>query len=94
MHTLIRLLRSGARDSEKASPNRARARMLSLVETFVETFSPEDTQPLILCSVPGRTELGGNHTNHQHGRVLCAAVDCDLLACAATPLRRVCPAGT
>ena len=83
MHTLIRLLRSGARDSENASPNRTRARMLSLVETFVETFSPEDTQPLILCSVPGRTELGGNHTDHQHGRVLCAAVDCDLLACAA-----------
>ena len=82
MHTLIRLLRSGARDSENAAPNRARARMLSLVETFVETFSPEDSQPLFLCSVPGRTELGGNHTDHQQGRVLCAAVDCDLLACA------------
>ena len=83
MHTLIRLLRASARDSETAAPNRARARMLSLVETFVETFSPEDTQPLFLCSVPGRTEIGGNHTDHQHGRVLCAAVDCDLLACAA-----------
>ena len=87
MHTLIRLLRAGARntaseDPNTPSPNRARARMLSLVETFVETFSPGDTQPLFLCSVPGRTELGGNHTDHQHGRVLCAAVDSDLLACA------------
>ena len=88
MHTLIRLLRSGTRNSaptepNSATPGRARARILSLVETFVDAFSPEDTQPLILCSVPGRTEIGGNHTDHQRGRVLCAAVDADLLSCAA-----------
>ena len=34
-------------------------------------------------SAPGRTELGGNHTDHQHGRVLCAAVNLDTVACAA-----------
>jgi galactokinase len=32
-------------------------------------------------SAPGRTELGGNHTDHNHGRVLCAAVDLDAVAC-------------
>ncbi len=31
-------------------------------------------------SAPGRTEIGGNHTDHQHGRVLAAAVDLDTLA--------------
>ncbi len=31
-------------------------------------------------SAPGRTELGGNHTDHQHGRVLAAAVDLDARA--------------
>ena len=31
-------------------------------------------------SAPGRTELGGNHTDHQHGRVLAAGVDRDILA--------------
>lgn len=31
-------------------------------------------------SSPGRTELGGNHTDHNDGRVLCAAVDLDALA--------------
>ena len=31
-------------------------------------------------SAPGRTELGGNHTDHQHGRVLAAAVTLDKLA--------------
>lgn len=33
-----------------------------------------------LFSAPGRTELGGNHTDHQRGHVLAAAVDLDLLA--------------
>lgn len=32
-------------------------------------------------SAPGRTELGGNHTDHNRGRVLCAAVDLDAVAC-------------
>ena len=31
-------------------------------------------------SAPGRTEIGGNHTDHQQGRVLAAAVDLDTLA--------------
>lgn len=31
-------------------------------------------------SAPGRTELGGNHTDHNHGKVLCAAVRKDALA--------------
>jgi len=35
-----------------------------------------------LFSAPGRTELGGNHTDHQHGRVLAAGVDLDILAAA------------
>ena len=34
-------------------------------------------------SAPGRTEIGGNHTDHQHGRVLAASVDMDMLAAAA-----------
>lgn len=33
-----------------------------------------------LYSAPGRTELGGNHTDHQHGSVLAAAVDLDTRA--------------
>ena len=31
-------------------------------------------------SAPGRTEIGGNHTDHQHGRVLAAAVNLDMIA--------------
>ncbi len=33
-----------------------------------------------LFSSPGRTEIGGNHCDHQQGRVLCAAIDLDILA--------------
>ncbi len=41
-----------------------------------------NTEPRI-WSAPGRTEIGGNHTDHQHGRVLAASVDLDMLAAAA-----------
>ena len=40
-------------------------------------------QQVILVSAPGRTELGGNHTDHNGGVVLAAAVHFDCLAVAA-----------
>lgn len=41
-------------------------------------------------STPGRTEIGGNHTDHNHGRVLAASVDLDSIAVvAATPDQQV-----
>jgi galactokinase len=55
-----------------------RARITSLLQTL-----PGDA-PAWLFSTPGRTELGGNHTDHNHGRVLAAAVHLDALA-AVTP---------
>jgi len=35
-------------------------------------------------SAPGRIEIGGNHTDHQHGRVLAAAIDLET-SCTAVP---------
>ena len=35
-------------------------------------------------SAPGRTEIGGNHTDHQRGRVLTGAVNLDTVAAALT----------
>lgn len=37
----------------------------------------------VLVSAPGRTEIGGNHTDHQNGCVLAASVEKDVLAAAA-----------
>jgi galactokinase len=34
-------------------------------------------------STPGRTEIGGNHTDHNHGKVLAAAIDLDTVGVAA-----------
>ncbi len=47
---------------------------------FVKSFG---TAAEALFSAPGRTEVGGNHTDHQHGNVLAAAVDLDILAAVA-----------
>ena len=33
-----------------------------------------------ILSAPGRCEIGGNHTDHQLGRVLCASIDLDMIA--------------
>ncbi len=59
----------------------ARARAVRTVEAFAAAFG--DAPNAALFSGPGRTEIGGNHTDHQHGRVLCGSVDLDMLACAA-----------
>ena len=59
----------------------ARDRVVHVAEAFIERFG--NAARAALFSGPGRTELGGNHTDHQHGHVLCASVDLDILACAA-----------
>lgn len=59
----------------------AENRVRRVISGFTQRFG--DTEQAALFSAPGRTELGGNHTDHQHGHVLCASVDLDILACAA-----------
>ncbi len=53
-------------------------RYLSAAEKFTQLY-PEN-KDFSLFSAPGRTEIGGNHTDHQHGCVLAAAVDLDVIA--------------
>ena len=59
-----------------------RARALRIAEGFRDRY-PDAAGAPALFSAPGRTELGGNHTDHQNGHVLCGSVDLDMLACAA-----------
>ena len=61
----------------------ARRRVSELLDGFQHSFGAGEDTPVALCSAPGRTEICGNHTDHQHGRVLAGAVDLDFLACAA-----------
>ena len=58
----------------------AEKRYLSACDSFCATFG--DSGDIRLFSAPGRTEIGGNHTDHQHGRVLAGAVDMDVIAVA------------
>jgi galactokinase len=58
-------------------------RYQNLVDRHEKRFGKEDIR---LFSAPGRTEIGGNHTDHNAGRVLAAAVDLDAIA-AVTPNR-------
>ncbi len=54
------------------------ARYMKTVDGFVDTFG--DSDDLRLFSAPGRTEIGGNHTDHNHGRVLAGSVNLDVIA--------------
>ncbi|MCL2513837.1 MAG: galactokinase, partial [Oscillospiraceae bacterium] len=56
-------------------------RYLKLSEYFGEIFGAD--RELRFFSAPGRTEVGGNHTDHNRGRVLAAAVNLDAIAAAA-----------
>jgi galactokinase len=44
-------------------------------------FDEYGLKAAVLVSSPGRTEIGGNHTDHNDGRVLCASVHLDSIAC-------------
>lgn len=55
-------------------------RLNSLVAKTKEIF--ERTEEPRVFSTPGRTELGGNHTDHQNGKVLAGSVNLDMLATA------------
>ena len=57
---------------------RQRARYISAAEHFSRLY-PECGE-IGVFSAPGRTEIGGNHTDHQHGCVLAAAVGLDVIA--------------
>ena len=72
-----------ALDGTRESLDKARARAIHVVSRFIEEFSPAFDAAAALFTGPGRTEIGGNHTDHQHGHVLCGSVDLDMLACAA-----------
>jgi galactokinase len=55
-------------------------RYIDVINSFEETFGTADE--IALFSAPGRTEIGGNHTDHQHGRVLAGSVNLDVISAA------------
>jgi len=69
----------GQRDGMLVSQSARYTRLLKRHEEIVN-----NAEGLLMISAPGRTEIGGNHTDHNRGKVLAAAVNLDTLA-AVTP---------
>lgn len=55
-------------------------RYCALADAFRAQFNRE---PVAFVSAPGRTEVVGNHTDHQNGKVLAASVNLDTVAAVA-----------
>lgn len=53
-------------------------RYTEAIEEFTKLFPQHEE--IHIYSAPGRTEVGGNHTDHQHGCVFAAAVNLDVIA--------------
>lgn len=53
-------------------------RYTQAVNSFAQLYPNRDD--IYVYSAPGRTEIGGNHTDHQHGCVLAAAVNLDVIS--------------
>lgn len=54
-----------------------RNRYIQAIEKYISLYGDETVS---IYSAPGRSEVGGNHTDHQHGCVLAAAINLDAIA--------------
>lgn len=51
-----------------------KSRYVEAIRRFEEIYEPGEAK---IFSAPGRSEVGGNHTDHQHGTVLAASINLD-----------------
>ena len=54
-----------------------RQRYMYAINQYISAFGNDDVE---IYSAPGRSEVGGNHTDHQHGEVLAASINLDAIA--------------
>ncbi len=64
---------AGAVDAQKA-------RYAAAIDAFASIYGAD--REVALYSVAGRSELSGNHTDHNHGCVIAASIDLDIIAVA------------
>lgn len=65
---------------EKSAVKQYAERYIDVIDSFEQTFG--SVSDIALFSAPGRTEIGGNHTDHQHGCVLAGSINLDVIAAA------------
>lgn len=51
-------------------------RYIQAINKYIELYGNDEVE---IYSVAGRSEVGGNHTDHQHGRVLAASINLDAI---------------
>ena len=85
---LIQKLESGEFDSNlknvyvsDIAVENQKPRYIKTIKNFIELFG--DDRDVLLLSAPGRTEICGNHTDHNNGKVLAASINLDAIAVAA-----------
>lgn len=54
-----------------------KSRYVQAIEKFIDLYGDQEVS---VYSTPGRSEVCGNHTDHQHGEVLAAAINLDIIA--------------
>ena len=64
----------------EAAVAKQRDRYAAAIDSFVALYGA--AREGALYSVAGRSELSGNHTDHNHGRVIAASIDLDIIAVA------------
>ena len=78
---LIKLLNEGALAKYSAlyaDIDAARERMIAAINAF--TLNYGEDRDISIFSVPGRSEIIGNHTDHNNGKVMAGAINRDILA--------------
>ena len=78
---LIRVLEEGGLSkysSLYADIDHTKKRMIDAINAFTKNYG--DQRDLYILSVPGRSEIIGNHTDHNHGKVMAGAINRDILA--------------
>lgn len=84
---IIELIRSGSQDEmladlyeDPALTEYQKSRYIKALDRFIELYGD---LPVNVFTAAGRSEISGNHTDHQHGRVLAASINLDTIAVAA-----------
>lgn len=81
---LKELIASGALEKYAAyynDVNEQKGRFLSAIDNFVALYG--DEREIFIFSTPGRSEIIGNHTDHNRGKVMAGAITKDIIAVAA-----------
>ena len=77
------LLRAGGLEKYSAlyaDVNQQTERFINAIDEFCKAYGED--RDISILSVPGRSEIIGNHTDHNHGKVMAGAINRDIIAIA------------